>query len=589
MATLMQSPSTGKYYYQHGDGRTEEVEVLRSPSTGQTFWKGADGEMHEYLPEAAPDVAPGAASPAGPATPSPTAAGSPQAAPEGPLAWSDVLSGAAGNAPASTMQLLEDTVSIITSPWETTKALGRVLAGTVQKIIPGEQDAEKYAEAFGGAMVERYGGIENFKRTIRDDPAGVASDLLGLISGGATTVARVGGTVGRVAKTTADVANILDPAALPARVAGRVLNPNTRPEVTRLMDQGVTPTPGQVLGGAWKAAEDKATSIPILGDVINAARRRGATQLNRAAYARALDPIGEKHSGVTGAEGIAEVSDKLGKAYDDLMPQLRLVPDDGMFLDITKAVEDAAAELTPQGRKILSDVLNKKVLGHMENVAEGIPGEHLKTIQTDLRTIASRYNKSLMASEQVIGGALSKVDHAIMDSLARSNPQHAEKLRAADTGYANYVRLRAAGKMANADKAPGFSPSQLRSAVASTDRSVGKGDTARGRSLMQDLSGDAIEVMGPGIPDSGTFARGAFATAAGGGLGYLEPTLLGAAATATTPYWPGAQRLAANLLARRPGPVRNIGKAVGKYGPRVAQPGFQAGRLERLLREQGLQ
>ena len=53
------------------------------------------------------------------------------------------------------------------------------------------------------------------------------------------------------------------------------------------VDEGIGLTPGQNAGGWLKSMEDKATSIPLVGDVINSARRRGLTEFNAAAIERA--------------------------------------------------------------------------------------------------------------------------------------------------------------------------------------------------------------------------------------------------------------------------------------------------------------
>ena len=54
-----------------------------------------------------------------------------------------------------------------------------------------------------------------------------------------------------------------------------------RPSAERLlMNEGVKLTPGQMAGGVAKSIEDKATSIPLAGDMITSARRRGIEDLN---------------------------------------------------------------------------------------------------------------------------------------------------------------------------------------------------------------------------------------------------------------------------------------------------------------------
>ena len=78
-----------------------------------------------------------------------------------------------------------------------------------------------------------------------------------------------------------------------AKGTGRLLNPSVSPEVTMMQKAGITPTPGQIIGGPAKKAEEAARSIPILGDMITRAQRKGIEQFNRAAINRALNPVGK--------------------------------------------------------------------------------------------------------------------------------------------------------------------------------------------------------------------------------------------------------------------------------------------------------
>jgi hypothetical protein len=75
--------------------------------------------------------------------------------------------------------------------------------------------------------------------------------------------------------------------------AARMISPNVNPNVRALMDVGVTPTPGQILGGTANRLEEAAQSIPFVGDAIKGARGRAIEDVNRAAINRALNPIGE--------------------------------------------------------------------------------------------------------------------------------------------------------------------------------------------------------------------------------------------------------------------------------------------------------
>ena len=277
-----------------------------------------------------------------------------------------------------------------------------------------------------------------------------------------------------------------------------------------------------------------------------------------------------------GAPGIADVSDRLSAAYDALLPKVTLKVDNQLIDDIVNAVTDAKLSMASDVAKALDRTVDAKVI---ERLASGnLSGKQLKILQNDIGDIASKYRVG-SASEQMAGSALGNIQSAIRQALARSNPQFAAELKAIDTGYANYARLRRAGGAAGGDL-DGFTPAQLRAAVKAEDRSLGKGDTARGRALMQDLAMDARDVMGNNLPNSGTADRailtGGLATGA-----LFEPMTAALIASGSLPYLPGVQRGIAQALAgRRPSAVRAAGDAIGRYGPTVGRAAFQAGRVE---------
>lgn len=493
------------------------------------------------------------------------------------MSWGDVASSAVQNAPASAKQFVMDMTAIVREPVDTLSAIGKLALGTVQKAIPGRQEAEMYPEAVGQFVLDRYMGEENLKRTMATDPVGFMSDLAGIVSGGAALGARAPGMAGTIARGVGRAANVIDPIGAATTAGGAVLSGVLRPEVQTLMRAGVRPTVGQLTGGPVKRIEDMLTSVPLLGDVIGAARLRAQDQFNRAAYNRALNPIGENAKGLPlGSEGLNEIATKLGDAYDDLLGRVTLVPDQQVMQDVSGILAEAGDDLPPAVNRFVND----KVLTALTS-NEPLSGEKLKALQSELDARASNYNSSSLASERDIGATLEGISGALRQALERSNPMYADALAAIDEGYANYVRLRNAGSAAGADIV-GFSPERLQAAVKSSDRSVGRGDTARGRALMQDLSRAGVDVMGRGVPTSGTTERALAAGMLGTGF-VVDPTTALAATIAASPYLPVTQGVLARMLASRPTAMRSAGQAVQQYGPTVGRASVYSGRLAREL------
>lgn len=140
-----------------------------------------------------------------------------------PMGWGDVASGAVNNAIPSLKQLGSDFVQPFLHPVDTAKAIGQLGLGAAEKLIPGgEYPHEKYADAFAQHFVDRYGGMENLKKTMATDPAGFLADAATVLSGGSMAAARAPGAMGTVARVAGTVGNAIDPLMAPLNAAKAV-------------------------------------------------------------------------------------------------------------------------------------------------------------------------------------------------------------------------------------------------------------------------------------------------------------------------------------------------------------------------------
>lgn len=365
-----------------------------------------------------------------------------------------------------------------------------------------------------------------------------------------------------------------------ARMVGNVISPNVSDDVRTLMDKGVTPTPGQILGGGAARTESKLSSVPVLGDMIKNAQQRAVNDFNRAAYNEALSPIGKTFSGEVGQSGIEKVGQEIGKVYDDVLPKMQLRVDPQFQADVTK-LGQMAQGLPESQQNTFMNILRTQIFGKLgpQNTMDGID---LKGVQSELARTAKGYLGDQSFDNRQLGAAVSALRDAVDSNLARVNPPElAQKLSNANQAWANFVRLRTAASSTGAMNNEGiFTAAQLQNAVRSADKSVGKGATATGNALMQDLSGAGQRVLGSKYPDSGTVGRGLMALLAPGSIGAglvsaPVPTLaiLGGIGAGSLPYTQTGQRLAAALLTQRPQFAQPVGNAVRNYGTLLA-PGI---------------
>lgn len=350
-----------------------------------------------------------------------------------------------------------------------------------------------------------------------------------------------------------------------------------------LRDAGVTMTPGQILGGAWKATEDKLTSVPVLGDLIRNAQRRSVQDFNNATYNQVLEPIGQRYSGPAGADGVAHVENAIGNVYDSTLPRMSFNARDPQFVGDITHLWQMAQSLPESQRETFTNIFRNQIFdklspnGHMT-------GETLKGAQSELRRQSAGYaggNQSW--DNQQLGHALGELKNAIDGSLLRNNaPEDVAALANANSAWARYVRLRTAASSQGAMNNNGvITPAQLTNAVRAKDQSVGKGAVARGDALMQDWAVPAQEVLGQKYPDSGTPGRHAIQMAVGALAGHqflpegvkaATIPLAAASTMAMAPYTPIGQRIAQSvLMARSPG-VRALGAGISRYGGAAAGP-----------------
>lgn len=352
-------------------------------------------------------------------------------------------------------------------------------------------------------------------------------------------------------------------------------------DVRKMMDIGVRPTPGQASGGMVNRLEQAATSIPIVGDFIKSARARSVDQFNIGVINDALAPIGETLSATKpGRDAILEMGGKISDAYQRAVPAAGGQLDQQAMQELTQLRQ--MAQFMPADRARQFDAFVDRYVTHKISPNGSMTGDAFKEAESDLGREAAGYlyNRNSTTDERQLGAALRQTQTVLRDWLARTNPQAAGDIQAANAAYAKMLRVENAAARQGED--PGvFSPAQLQAAVKSygTQRQV-----ARGTALSQDLSDAGRSVLGATVPDSGTPFRHAaqlgLGALAGHGVGLDIPPqyLLGGAAAAGATagaYNPVSQGLLAHVTASRP----SWAPAVAA-GARMSSPALATGLAE---------
>jgi len=362
----------------------------------------------------------------------------------------------------------------------------------------------------------------------------------------------IGGALGGITPmVTGAIGRVISPKASQAGSASKLL-----------ANEGIELTPGQAVGGPALWAEDKLMSVPILGDAIRGARVRGNEQLNRAVYNRVLAPIGQSTKKL-GREAVDDVSNRISQAYDDVLAKVKFAPDQ-QFAQELQSLRQMASSLPARESAAFDNVIQREII---EPLTKGvaIDGQAFKRIEAQLGDRAQSFLKSTDAYQNDVGRALVEAQKALRSALERVNPQHAKELQNVNQAFSQMVRLQqAAGSIGAADGV--FTPAQLDRAVRAADKSVRKNSYARGRALMQDLSGAARDRMSSQIPNSGTADR-LMLNAGALGAGVLNPAIPAGLAAASVPYLPGVNRAVTGLLTSRPQAAQSMANQLQKIPP----------------------
>jgi hypothetical protein len=394
--------------------------------------------------------------------------------------------------------------------------------------------------------------------------AGAIGGGVGALSPTATGESRMGnaamGAAGGVAGQAAGMA------------LSRVLNPQTSKAARQLLDDGITPTPGQILGGGAQRMESAMESLPVVGQGIKQAKGRAVKEFNMAAINRALSPIGQRVDDI-GHAGMQAAKNKIDDAYAAALTQLPKVDFDQGFDDALRTIQDMTTTLPADKQAQFASIIKQQLTDKM-TPAKTLSGESFKQVESGIKRFAREFRSSPDFDQRQLGDALNAVVAELRDVAARNSPKAAEALKQADSSYAMLLRLEKAASMQGTPDGV-FSAAQLGNAVRGMDNSLRKGAIARGQGLMQDMTTAGRQVLGESLPNSGTADRLLNTLFLGGGYA-IDPMLAGAAVTGRGLYTTPAQKAIAALLAGRPMAMRKAGDVARIASPALALTGTQA-------------
>jgi hypothetical protein len=379
--------------------------------------------------------------------------------------------------------------------------------------------------------------------------------------GGTIGSSLLGGAAGKAAGVLGDVAG----------PTVKALNPLQKPvsqTVRDLANKLVVTTPGQRGGKIASAIEQRATSIPLVGDMIKRARGKATEQWNRAELNEAIKDAGgaEIPKNRTGRDAIAHTQDQMHEAYNRVLGKmtgdLNSADPSGMtfrqFLDQTKTLTTQSLE--PQTAKTVNGIIDNKVIMKFGQNGKAT-GERIKEIQEALRTEINDL-KSGNYQDRKAAEALKQVSADMKAMLKRENPKLAAELDDVDKGYAKFKASSKASLYSTKNQGA-YTPAQKLQAIKSRDKSKDKQQFASGHAPGE-KDAEAVEsVIGNTEPDSGSAGRIATMEAifTGGGAAAGHPLIGAAMAAAPLLYSQPVLKYLQNRALKKGGPYKPITKA----------------------------
>jgi hypothetical protein len=306
--------------------------------------------------------------------------------------------------------------------------------------------------------------------------------------------AAVGGTVGAAVGKGSDL-----------------LFPKVSDAARQLMKKGVRLTPAQRVGGTARAIEEKAKSIPFVGEIITSAEAQALKDFNRASMNNVLRMLGERKSlpkNLSGNEAYEFINDAVSNAYDEVVPKMSVEFDDKFEKSLVKIVRDS--------KGLGADGL-AKFQGKLESIlgkagSKQVSGNALRTMDADLGSEASNFMRSSVASERDLGLALFNVQRLLRDTMKAKDADVMREYSRAQAAFKQMLPVRSAVSKSSIHGGT-FTPSKLLAGSRVADKSKDKIATAKGKAPQQEFGQMAAEILGPTVPNSGTADRAALLVA----------------------------------------------------------------------------
>lgn len=308
--------------------------------------------------------------------------------------------------------------------------------------------------------------------------------------------------------------------------------------VAGLYEKGIRPTLAQALGGGWKEAEEKMTSLPFVGSAVQRAQKRALESFNTASVKEIINELntglmeqGEGRNLIPaganavnqeftkigkiepGAKGLEHAYDAVSKVYNDLAEHTQGTVTPQLAEELTSAKETMHS-ISDEAGKSFDALFNRYIAGRIDPNGS-ISGRTMKEIDSDLTALISDL-KGGGSVDKNMANAFEKIQSSFDSMMDQMNPGYAGIKRNADAAYRKLALL---GKASTSSVGSELAtPANLAQQLRAEDTSKWNKNFAMNKSDWADWARQNIELMGNKFPESGTAARSAMADLVTGGL-----------------------------------------------------------------------
>lgn len=351
--------------------------------------------------------------------------------------------------------------------------------------------------------------------------------------------------------------------------------------VAGLYEKGVRPTFAQALGGGWKEAEEKMTSLPFVGSAIQRAQKRALESFNTASVKEIINELNtglmESSEGRNlipaganainqeftkigkiepGAKGLESAYGAISKVYDDLAQNSKGTVTPQLAEGLT-AAKERMHSISDEAGKSFDNLFNQYIGGRIDPNGS-IDGRTMKEIDSDLTGLIADLKRGGSVDKNM-ANAFETIQKSFDSMMDEMNPGYAAIKRNADAAYRKLALLGEASTSSVGSELA--TPANLAQKLRAEDTSSWNKNFAMNKSDWTDWARQNIELMGNKFPESGTAARSAMADLVTGGLASqfgAIPEAMAIYGGARAAWSPGVQDYLVRQAMKQPGPQRTI-------------------------------